>query len=296
METETNDVENTEPTTTVEVPEQDAAPEQEDQTPVDRPSRKERREAKKFDFQAELRTRDERLEQERNERQRLSNELAEIRGRLSERESATGTKDKYADEIAKLEEAADRDLKTAAAAMERNPAEAERLVKEHNKKQRQIARLEFKQEQDSEKAEEAKRNPPLSQQEREDGQKVIQEFQWIMTNSHARAIMDDLISRMTGQGAPKNYATFKAAAAYVANALNLGGHQAPTNEQKQRYNGVGAGEGSGGNGMGSRKVEMGKHEIALARALANREGKGATDEEARENWAKRVGSRIGRND
>lgn len=297
METETNDTEPVEQTTSVEVPEDtDPTPTQaEDRTPVDRPSRKERREAKKFDFNAEIKSRDEELGRMRNGYEQMGRELAELRGRMAERDSQNKG-DPYAKEIEDLEKAAKADLRAAAAAMKDNPQEAERLVDEHNKKLRKIARIEFKQEQEIAQAEQQKNNPQLSPQETFDGQKVVQEYPWIATNAHARSIVDDLISRMTGAGSPRNYTTFKAAAAYVAQALNLGGHQEPTNGQRQRYTGNGAGEAGGGGGEGTRRVEMGRHEIALARAMANRRGKGETDEEAQANWAKNVGTRIRRSE
>jgi hypothetical protein len=272
-----------------------AAPERNEvRTADDRPSRKERRAAKGMDFKAELKARDEQIERLRSETEARAREFAELRGRLAERTENTPKKDPYADEIVELEKAAKADLKAAAAAMEKNPQEAERLVDEHNKKMRKISRLEFSQEQDRKQAEAQKNAPqPLSPQEYSDGERVVQEFPWITSNTQARVIVDDLIARMTASGQPRNYTTFKAAAAYVAQSLGLGGQTPPSNEQRQRYGGVRGGEGAnGGNTTTAQPVEMGKHQVALARALANREGKGASDAEAQESWMKKVGARL----
>jgi hypothetical protein len=275
-----------------------AAPERNEvRTADDRPSRKERRAAKGMDFKAELKARDEQIALERNERSRLEREFAELRGRFAERAESTPKKDPYADQIAELEKAAKADLKAAAAAMEKNPAEAERLVDEHNKKMREITLLAVEQRQQAKQAEAQKNAPqPLSPQEYSDGERVVQEFPWITSNTQARVIVDDLIARMTASGQPRNYTTFKAAAAYVAQSLGLGGQTPPSNEQRQRYGGVRGGEGAnGGSTTTAAPVEMGKHQVALARALANREGKGASDAEAQEAWMKKVGTRIAGN-
>jgi len=287
-ETDAEPVETTEP----------AAPERNEiRAADDRPPRKDRRVATKLDYKAELKARDEQIAVERNERNRLEREFAELRGRFTERDQNTPKKDPYADEIAELDKAAKADLKAAAAAMEKNPQEAERLVDEHNKKMRKISRLEFKQEQEASQAEARKNAPqPLSPQEYSDGERVVQEFPWITSNTQARVIVDDLIARMTASGQPRNYTTFKAAAAYVAQSLGLGGQTPPSNEQRQRYGGVRGGEGAnGGSTTTAAPVEMGKHQVALARALANREGKGASDAEAQEAWMKKVGTRIAGN-
>jgi len=294
METNEETAQPEEPTTTVEVPEPDEGSESsEDKTPTDKPqSRRERREAKKFDFNAELRQRDEQLQRLRDESAARDRALAEMQGRLSERERASA-KDPYEDQIGELEKAAKADLRAAAAAMEKNPQEAERLVDEHNKKLRQIARLEFRREMEAEARERSANAPqPLPPAVQHDVVRVAQEFPWLQTDAHARKAADNLVDRMIANGSPANYQTLRAAAAQIAVAFGLGGDAPPSNEQRQRYRGVGAGAAASGGGEGKRTVTMGRTEIALARALANREGKGASDEEAQRLWAEKVGTRL----
>lgn len=296
METNEESVQTEEPTTSVEVEElEEGAPDRsEDKTPSDRPSRKERREARKIDFNAELRARDEQIQRERSEREAMARDLAELRGRVSEQARASA-KDPYAEHLSTLEAQSKAHLRAAAAMMEKNPQEAERLVDEHRKVERQIARLEWQRDQDA-REQQARANAPtpLPPAVQHDVVRVAQEFPWLQTDEHARKATDNLVDRMMSQGSPPNYQTLRAAAAQVAVAFGLGGDAPPSDTQRQRYRGVGAGAAASGGGEGKKTVPMGRTEIALARALANRDGKGASDEEAQRNWAQRVGVRLQR--
>src|SRR5688572_21563840 len=202
-----------EPATTVDVPEPEEGAPDVEVTPAERPSRKERRSAKGADFLAERAELRAAVERERAERTRLERDFAELRGRFTEREKATPKTDPYEAEITELEKQAKADLRLAAAAMEKNPAEAERLVDEHNKKMRKAAVLAARQDTETREAEKRQGQPaPLPPQIQSDIHRVFSEHPWLMSDSHARQATDALVDRMVANGSPNGYATFKAAA------------------------------------------------------------------------------------
>ena len=96
-----------------------------------------------------------------------------------------------------------------------------------------------------------------------------------------------LIDSMVRDGHPNSFATFRAAAAQVAQAYGLGGRAAPNGAARQRFAGVGAGEGDGGSSS-PRTVKMGDHERRMAEARYPE----LPAEQAHVKWARDIGSKI----
>lgn len=113
---------------------------------------------------------------------------------------------------------------------------------------------------------------------------AIQEFPWLTTDDEAATLVNDKLGKLLKQGRPRSIATIREAATAVAKRLNLGGRQAPTPQQRQRFNGVSAGEGGGGEG-GSRAMP---EDNKTNRTLAQKSFKDLEPKKAWAAWCKMV--------
>lgn len=256
--------------------------------PAERKTRKDYREGKKLDWKAELRARDEQIAAERQERSRLEREFAELKGRFVERHSKDNEVD-YEAKIESLQDKANQHLANAHAAGQ-NQALAKQEMANYYKVMREISRTD----REAERAKEAQEQQGQQQQAQElppqvqsDIVRIFHEFPWMRTNHSARYESDLLIDSMVRDGHPNNYATFRAAAAQVAQAHSLGGRQAPSNAARQRFAGVGGGEGDGGSSA-PRTVKMGDHQRRMAEARYPE----LSAEQAHVKWAKEIGSKL----
>lgn len=295
-----------------EQPDDDAA---QDDTPAERPSAKEaaqspeqqaaaetrrqKRAERAQRFDAQIREANEAAAAARAEAEAARREAAEIRGRIAEREAAAGPrKDPREDQITQLEADAKALLRQAATHMEKNPAEAERLIDEHNRKLRAAASLATRIDIDREANERSRNAPqPLPMAVQHDIMRVSAEYPFLRDNRSAQVMFSGLVESMTASGKmPDGYTTYKAAAAQVAKVLGIGGQSAPSERSRNAYNGAPAGEADGGSDSEHEPFDptVDRHKNALAQALANRRGTGLAGKEARLAWEKEVGKRVRR--
>lgn len=261
-------------------------------------NRKQRRAERADRFDKQIREANEAAAAARAEAETARRENAEIRGRLQERESANPRKDPREDQITQLEADAKALLRQAATHMEKNPAEAERLIDEHNRKLRQAAVIAADQHYDKRRADESRNQPQqLPDAVKHDIMRVSAEYPFLRDNRSAQVMFSGLVETMTANGKlPDGYSTYKAAAAQVAKVLGIGGQSAPSDRQRAAYNGNAAGESDGGGNEEHEAFDpaVDRHKNALAQALANRRGTGQSGKEARQAWDKEIGKRVRR--
>lgn len=296
MGTDVEPVETEEPvateeaTTDVEVP---PAPDVE-KTPVERPVSSDRktRKMQRLDVEAAQRARDEiqrTLEAERQERQRIDRELAEVRGRLAERDRSTQSEDKHAqtrDKIAALRKQAKAHLFFSSQA--KDPTQAEKEWDEH---QRLMDEADDLRDSIRDEGRWEKRRGEIQQQGGDP--QVAQEraylsakYPFLEDNLEARALADAKFKVLVGSGKPRSRQTMEQAITDAARTLGLGGQSTPTNAERMRYGGIPSGEGPG-NGTERRTIKMGRHEEALAKAAyPHLEAK-----DAYKQWAKDIAGR-----
>jgi hypothetical protein len=247
-----------------------------DKTPVERPQSSDRksRKAQRLDVEAALKAREEiqkTLEAERAERQRIDRELAEMRGRLTERERSTQTQDKHAqtrDKIAALRKQAKAHLFFSAQA--KDPTQSEKEWEEH---QRLMDEADDLRDSMRDESRWEKRRGEIQQTGVDPG--LIQEkmyfaakFPFLDGNRRVQALADAEFSELVQGGRPANRQTMEQAITSAAKTLGLGGQSQPTESQRARYGGVPAGEGAAG-GNEPRKIRVGRQEDALAKAAMN---------------------------
>lgn len=295
VETEPTDVDTVEATTDVEIP----SGEQEAKTPVDRPAtgdRKSRKQARLDVEAADKRANEvqQELQRERAEGQRRDRELAEMRGRLEERERRGENVDKQTDTVKKIGELrkqARAQLYFASragdeAAAEKAWAEHDRLNDEANDLRdelRDAPRWEKR------RGELAQNMPNPAVAATLSGHET--QFPWLLSNQEAVSRADAELTRLVQSGHPFNRQTAVMALAWTAKAMGLGGHTPPTSAQRAAYGGVPGGEGAGGGG-GPRTIKMGRHEEAMAKAAYPQ----LEAKDAFKQWAKDIAARTGGDD
>lgn len=293
-ETEAPDVEPVEATEDVQVP-ADV-----DKTPVERPvSDRQSRKAKRLDVEAAERRAQEfqqTLERERAEGVRRDREIAEMRGRLEERQRQTQTQDKHAEtksKIADLRKQAKAHLFFSSQA--KDQAAAEKEWDDHQRLTDEANRLMWKMDSESEWE---NRRGEFSQQIPDQG--MLQErnyiatkYPWVESSIEGRSLADGKYTALVNGGSPQGRQTMEVALTWAAKTLGLGGNGAgPSDHQRRLYSGVPGGEGAGGGGDGAKTIRVGRHEEAMAKAAyPHLEAKDAVKQ-----WAKDVSARINQSD
>jgi len=251
-----------------------------------RPSRKERRgdrlaEAKIAREQAETQAREYRERLDRQEQQ-----IAEMRGYLAaqhqrQQQDPNASVEKR---IESLEDEAHSHLERAAALTD--PAAKQRELRQYHSKTREATILAY----------EARANPKLDERFQQmqssmpDPQiaatysQAVSEFPWLTTDDDAASLVNTRLGQLLKAGRPRTIATIREAATAVAKRLNLGGRQAPTAQQRQRFNGVSSGEGGAGE-RGSRAMP---EDNKTNRALAQKSFKELEPKKAWAAWTKMV--------
>lgn len=235
-------------TETVEAP----AAEPEQLTPVERPSRADRK-RQRIDVEAATREKEEikqRLAAAELREQQRAQEIAELRGRMEERQRQTQTTDKHAEtksKIAELRKQAKAHLYFSSQAKSPEAAEKEwdryqELLDEADDLRDNI-RAEGRWE--KQRGELSSQIPdPAMQRE---AAVITARFPWLASNRKAQQIADAHINDiMATTGRPYSMEMGIEAVAWAGKVLGIGGHQAPTNGQRALYGGVSGGEGSGG--------------------------------------------------
>lgn len=271
-------------------PEDRGAVGDDDKTPNDRPSRKERR---------ENRMQQERQAREEAERARLAaeeraarqdREIAELRG-FVQAQSQRQQGDPRAElnqQITKLENEAETHLERAALARKAGDNDTyRREYSAYNAKMREATKMEVKADMAAELDQrfQGVQQGGITPQHLALRDTVMREFSWIATDAIARDAVDGEIGRIvssTGRR-PDDIAVIRQAATAVAKRLNLGGRTPPTREQQQRYAGTRGAEGGSGGDDASRIV-VGKAEEKLAQAAFPQLEK----KEAIKAWAKEM--------
>lgn len=256
-------------------------------------TRKERRQNEFRAAQESAREAREELARERTAREELDRRVAEMDGRLKERDaqSERDRKDPREDKIKELRRVSQRHLEAVANA--KDPARQQEALDAYHEAVEEAAALRFEL-----RAEEKERtNPKQAQQGLAPREVAIMtaiegEFPTFGENNRKgqefRATADLHLMRLMAQGKPYGLATVRAACAAAASEMKIGGASTGSTN-RGRYGASGAGDGAGGGGEGDRgNVPIGRQEEALAIAMANRRGKGETKEQAIAEWRKRV--------
>ncbi len=235
-----------------EEPEAGAAPE--DVTPVDRPSKRERRAERAAEHNArkeaaELR---EQLRQEGERRATLEASVAEMRGYLQARDRQSNDgQDEASKEITRLNKEAKRRLEAAGAAKTQEGVDAEMAAYHEAIAEAAAVRTQKKLAGEFERLRQSQPNTEmLATQHR-----LSQEYPWFMQDRHATLLAGSLEQEMLSQGKPRTEATTKAALAEAARRLGIGGHAAPSQQSRSAYSGIPSREGSPANG-GEGKVTV----------------------------------------
>lgn len=214
-------------------------------TPVERPSKKERRAERAAEHNArqEAAQLREELRREREGRTALEASVAEMRGYLqAKHQKENEGQDNDAKEISRLRREANQHLKLAGIAKTQEGVDAE-MEAYHEKVQAAAVMA-------AERALAPKFEQAQRQQVRPDivvsQAQLAQEFPWLTTDRHAYSLAASIESEMLQKGSPHTVATSRAAAAEAAKRLGIGGHQAPTQQQRSAYSGIPSREGDNG--------------------------------------------------
>ena len=266
-----------------------------DRQPTDRKSRK----AQRLDVEAAERRAKEweqQLAQERQERQRMDRELAEMRGQLTARQQQAQTQDRTQERqtrIADLRRQAKSQLGLSAQlATAGRTAEADKAWDEYQRLNDEAD--DVRDEMRDEKRWESRRNELQQNAPNPQAAQALvgheTAFPWLTTNQEAINMADTRLTYLINAGRPFNRQTVIESLAWTAKAMGLGGHSAPSDQQRQRYNGVPGGEGPG-NGEGPKTIKMGRHEEAMARAAYPH----LEARDAYRQWAKDIAARTAGN-
>lgn len=245
-----------------------------------KPPRRERR-VNKIQEEREARERAEAEARDYRERHtRLEQTVSEMRGYLAAQAQRT-QQDPNASidkRIEALEDEADNHLERAAQyAVAKDTAGQRREMRAYNAKLREATVLAY----------EARSKPELEQRFQQMQQNMpdpalqsihaqaLQEFPWLSTDQDAEALANEKLRRLIQSGKPKTLATIREACTDTAKRLGIGGRQAPTQQQRQRFTGVPGGEGAGGGGGDAKgEPEYNRTNRALAaKAFPALEGK-----------------------
>lgn len=254
----------------------------EEPTPVEpKVSAKERHRQRGADFGSMRRE----LESARSERQRMAEQLAELRGRIEARSApAPAAKDAVSDQLKEnrraIENALERMGKGDTNAIEEWHAARER-------EQRLISRSEAQA-----IADEAAKNAPKPLDPVLAA--VAAKYDWIQTDPEARQVAEGYVARLVRQekrdlsNPAVRKQTLMQAAAEAARDLGLGGEaDEPGEAQRERYRGI-AGQSSGAGRSGKTVVSLNGEQKAQAEALFRH----LEPEAAHREWWAKIGTRI----
>ena len=217
------------------------------------PSRRERRGNKMAEERAAREAAETQAREYRERLDRQEQQLAEMRGYLAAQHQRqqldpNATVEKR---IEALEDEAHGHLERAGlAAANKDTATQQRELRAYHAKNREATILAY----------EARANPRLDERFQQLQQSMpdphlaatvaqaAQEFPWLTTDSDAEALVNSKLGALLKAGRPRTIATIREAATAVAKRLGLGGRQAPTPQQRQRFNGIPAGESGAGEG------------------------------------------------
>lgn len=280
------DVEPKETAATVEIPQLDEPAEPNDQEPGEpRQTRRERR-AARVDVESARREADEykrSLETERQERERLAREVAEMRGYLQHQQSQQA--DPFDGQIQKLREKAEKHLEAAASAA--NQEASRRELRAYQETQEEIGELKAERRAQGLVQKQLQEQPNAEEQAIKVS--IASEFPWVIHNAKARQTADGYRWAMLGQGKPDTLATFRAACAMAAKDHGLGGNgTATTDKQRAAYSGVHGGEAGGSNGSESRRLEWSEDYAVMAQAAYPH----LDPAKAKAEWLKNAGPKI----
>lgn len=274
----------------------------EDKTPVDRqPTDRKSRKAQRLDVEAAERRANEfkqTLETERQERLRIDRELAEMRGRLEERQRSTQTQDKTAERQSKInqlrQQAKSHLSMSAQLAAAGRTAEADKAWDEYQRLNDEAddVRDELR---DEKRWESRRAEIQQGMPDPQAAQALIGfegQYPWLTSNKEAVETADIRLTWLVNNGRPFNRQTVNEALAWTAKQMALGGHSAPSDQQRRLYGGVPGGEGPGSGGEGPKTIKMGRHEEALARAAYPQ----LEAKDAYKQWAKDISARNADND
>lgn len=303
METETEPVEPVEPVTTVDLPEP-PAPADGDDTDVDKPandnatpeqraSRKERRADRYREQRDRADAADRRASLAEAERSRMAEQIAELRGRTEQiqRQQTQAQGDPYEKAVTDLETKAQRHL--AAAANSKDAATAQQEMNEYHRANRQAAVLEARRgfQEDLRRYSQSQPDPAQA------GMKVAleSEYPWLGGNEQARNAADAYIALLISRDKrPNNLATYREACALAAKDFGLGGTaERASDARRAAYNGVPARNGAGGDD-GKTSLQMSTDDHGKMKIMARQLYPSLEPEDAYRKWLKEVGPALAR--
>lgn len=227
------------------------------------------------------------------ERQRLSEAIAELRGRTEamQRAQYQTQPDPHEAQVSALEAKAQRHL--AAAANAKDPATATAEMTEYNKALRSASVMEARRELQGDMQRMARSMPDPAQA----GMKVALEadYPWLAGNEAARNAADAYIALLISRDKrPSNLATFREACALAAKDFGLGGAvERPSEARRAAYNGISARNGAGGDD-GRTQLQMSGKDAEALRKMAAFRYPALDAEDAYKKWLREHGPALAR--
>lgn len=285
--------------TTVTIPEpesnddggdQDAAPANDNATADQRATRKERRADRYREARDAASNAERMLAQERTERQRLAEQVAELRGaqQAMQRQTQQSQPDPYEKTISDLETKAQRHLSAAANAKDAQTAQQE--INEYHRALRAAGTAEARREREADMQRYRASQPDPEQA----GMKVAlsADYPWLQNNTRARDLADSYIGQlMSRDGKAYNLTTIREACALAARDLGLGGAAERSATSRSAYNGMSARTGAGGDD-GRTHLQMSSDDNGKMKKMAAQLYPSDEPEVAYKKWLKNVGSGL----
>lgn len=271
--------------------EQDASPANDNATAEQRATRKERRADRYREARESAQNAERMLAQERTERQRLSEQIAELRGaqQAMQRQTTQAQPDPYEKQIVDYDAKAQRHLAAAANAKDQATSQAE--MAEFYKAMRGSAAVEARRERDADMQRFVASQPDAEQA----GMKVAlsADYPWLQNNARARDLADSYIGQlMSRDGKAYNLSTIREACALAARDLGLGGAgERPSDARRAAYSGMTARTGAGGDD-GRTHLQMSSDDNGKMKKMAQQLYPSDEPEVAYKKWLKNVGAGL----
>lgn len=272
----------------------DNEPANDNATPEQRITRREKREQRNASYkeqQSRAQEYERRFAEADASRQRLETQLAEMRGRTEQmqRQATQAQGDPVERQITELSAKARRHL--AAAANAKDPETANTEMDEYHKAQRRAAVIEARQEMRGD-MQQMQRSMPNPEQA---GMKMalVSDYPWLESNESARNAADAYIALLLSRDKrPNNLATFREACALAARDFGLGGAvERPSAARRSAYNGVTARNGAGGDD-GRLQLQMSTDDNGKLKTMARQMYPQLEPDEAYKRWLRDVAPKL----
>jgi len=227
---------------------------------------------------------------DRQARQALEVQLAELRGQVqAQQQRQQPATDPYEQRLKELRDKRDRHLEMASAS--KDPATAKRELDAYHQTLEDMDELRADRKL-------AKERESWSQSQMDPGTQAMaadlaSEFRWLRSDAEARAVADARIAKMVGEGHPRSYETFRAACAWAAQVLQLGGMptNGRTNGNVKRFE-LPSGKNGAGGGEHESEMKLDEDQQAIADQWANKYHPNLSEDAGRKMWWNAIGKRA----